>query len=183
MSIVWLKHLTLAIIYMFVLRIYCFNYQVVFATHLSMEICPNSDNSASEGVKNFHQLAAELSQLTFGSTRELSASDLGNKLFESLNLRDDQKFSSGIMEVCDKNGLGKEDSHAGPFLLANLVSEKSLSKSASFPCSANVSLPAASVGKGIDEKTGGGQDKLSSVKGCNDDSSLYLRSQSLPVSI
>ncbi|KAL1822639.1 hypothetical protein DCAR_0310462 [Daucus carota subsp. sativus] len=145
-----------------------------------MEICPNSAKSASEGVKNFHQLAAELSQLTFGSTRELSASDLGNKLFESLNLRDDQKFSSGIMEVCDKNGLGKEDSHAGPFLLANLASEKSLSKSASFPCSANVSLPTASVGKEIDEKTGGGQDKLSSVKGCNDDSSSYLRSQSLP---
>lgn len=154
--------------------------KVSFATHLSMEVCPNTVNSASEGVKNFHQLAVDLSQLTCGSTSELSACDLGNNLLKSLNLQDDNNSSLSIMEVCDKNACGKEDSHKDPHPLANSVSDKILSKSASFPCSVNAPSPAASVGKENDGKTGDGQDNLLALNGCQNDSLPYPRSLSLP---
>lgn len=145
-----------------------------------MEVCPNTVNSASEGVKNFHQLAVDLSQLTCGSTSELSACDLGNNLLKSLNLQDDKNLSSGIMELCDKNACGKEDSHEDPHSPANSLSDKLLSRSASFPCSVNASSPAASVGKESDGKPGDGQDNLLALSGCHNDSSPYPRSLSLP---
>lgn len=159
------------------------NLQVSFATHLSMEVCPKTVNSASEGVKSFHQLAVDLSQLNCGSTCELSACDLGNNLLKSLNLQDDKSSSSRIMEVCDKNACGKEISHEDPHPLANLVSDKLLSKSASFPCSVNAPSPAASAGKENDGKTRDGQDNLLTLNGCHNDISPYPRSLSLPVSI
>lgn len=148
-----------------------------------MEICPNTINSASEGVKNFHQLAVDLSQLTCGSTSELSACDLGNNLLKSLNLQDDKDLSSDIMEVCDTNACGKEDIDENPHPPANSLSDKLLSKSASFPCSVNASSPAAYVDNEIDGKTGDGQDNLLTLNGCHNDSSPYPRSLSLPVSI
>lgn len=148
-----------------------------------MEICPNTANSASEGVKNFRQLAVDLSQLTCGSTSELSVCDLGNNLLKSLNIQDNENLSSGIMEVCDKNACGKEDSQKDPHQLANSISEKLLSRSASFPCSANVSSPPASIGEEYDGKTGDEQDNLLALKGCHNDTSPYPRSLSLPVSI
>lgn len=142
-----------------------------------MEICPNTVNSASKGVKSSHQLAVDLSQLTCGSSSELSACDLGNNLLKSLNLQD------GIMEVCDKNACGMEDSDENLHPPANSLSDKVLSKSASFPCSVNGSSPAASVDKESDGKTGDGQDNLLALNACHNDSSPYPRSLSLPVSI
>ncbi|KAL8125900.1 hypothetical protein AgCh_013268 [Apium graveolens] len=143
-----------------------------------MEICPNTVDSASEGAKNFHQLAVDLSQLTCGSTSEISACDLGNNLLKSLNLQDGK--NTAIMEVCDKNACGKEDSDKNPHPPANSLSDKLLSKSASFPCSFNASSPAASVDKETDGKAGNGQDNLLALNGCHNDSSPYPRSLSLP---
>ncbi|KAK1401590.1 hypothetical protein POM88_001196 [Heracleum sosnowskyi] len=76
--------------------------------------------------------------------------------------------------------MWKEESHEDPHPLENSVSDKILSKCASFSCSVNAPSLVASVGKENDGKTGDGQDNLLALNGCPNDSSPYPRSLSLP---
>ncbi len=112
-----------------------------------MEVCSHGVLSVSEDLSSFLELGVDSPKSTCSVVADSSIDDLGNSLTEHLSVHDDQEFVSDSIISSVSIGEAKRDMNPKRHHSDTMTSGKCLSKSATFPSSAEI-MPcsAASLG-------------------------------------